>query len=99
MAKPAPLAIPTEPIGSIPRPGDLIERVAKGDREDPNLAPLYEAAIRHTIERFDATVSPACYGRRTDEASQFLHVLRAWASIQRVSARIYPHIEAAEGVR
>jgi hypothetical protein len=34
MAKPAPIAIPTEPIGSIPRPVDLIERVAKGDSED-----------------------------------------------------------------
>ena len=37
MAKPASLTIPTEPIGSIPRPVDLIERVAKGDSEDPNL--------------------------------------------------------------
>ena len=35
MAKSAPITIPTEPIGSIPRPVDLIERVAKGDREDP----------------------------------------------------------------
>jgi hypothetical protein len=42
MAKPAPITIRTEPIGSIPRPLDLIERVAKGDSEDPNLAPLYE---------------------------------------------------------
>ena len=58
MAKPAPIAIPTEPIGSIPRPVDLIERVAKGDSEDPNLAPLYEDAIRDTIERFEATGSP-----------------------------------------
>jgi 5-methyltetrahydropteroyltriglutamate--homocysteine methyltransferase len=58
MAKPAPITIPTEPIGSIPRPVDLIERVAKGDSEDPNLAPLYEEAIRDTIERFEATGSP-----------------------------------------
>jgi 5-methyltetrahydropteroyltriglutamate--homocysteine methyltransferase len=28
------------------------------DREDPNLAPLYEEAIRDTIERFEATGSP-----------------------------------------
>jgi hypothetical protein len=28
MAKPAPITIPTEPIGSIPRPVDLIERVS-----------------------------------------------------------------------
>jgi 5-methyltetrahydropteroyltriglutamate--homocysteine methyltransferase len=51
-------AIPTEPIGSIPRPLDLIERVAQGDSEDPELAPLYEDAIRDTIERFEATGSP-----------------------------------------
>src|SRR3989442_1884886 len=59
MAKPASLTIPTEPIGSIPRPLDLIARVAKrGDSEDPDLAPLYEDAIRDTIERFEATGSP-----------------------------------------
>jgi 5-methyltetrahydropteroyltriglutamate--homocysteine methyltransferase len=58
MATPARITIPTEPIGSIPRPVDLIERVAKGDSEDPNLAPLYEDAIRDTIERFEATGSP-----------------------------------------
>src|SRR6202022_4685455 len=58
MAKSAPITIPTEPIGSIPRPVDLIERVARGDSEDPELAPLYEDAIRDTIERFEATGSP-----------------------------------------
>jgi methionine synthase II (cobalamin-independent) len=58
MAKLAPITIPTEPIGSIPRPADLIERVAKGDSEDPSLGPLYEDAIRDTIERFEATGSP-----------------------------------------
>src|SRR5260370_6905974 len=57
MAKPAP--IPTEPIGSIPRPLDLIQSVAKsGGGEDPSLAPLYEDAIRETIERFESTGSP-----------------------------------------
>jgi methionine synthase II (cobalamin-independent) len=50
--------IPTEPIGSIPRPIDLIERVAKNGSEDPALACLYEEAIRDTIERFEATGSP-----------------------------------------
>jgi 5-methyltetrahydropteroyltriglutamate--homocysteine methyltransferase len=57
MAAPASI-IPTEPIGSIPRPVDLIDRVAKGDSEDPSLAPFYEVAIRETIERFEATGSP-----------------------------------------
>src|SRR5258706_2578558 len=58
MAKPASITIPTEPIGSIPRPIDLIERVAKGDTEDSNLASFYEDAIRDTIKRFEATGSP-----------------------------------------
>ncbi len=58
MAKPAPITIPTEPIGSIPRPLDLLERVAKSESEDPNLAPFYEDAIQKTIERFEATGSP-----------------------------------------
>ena len=58
MANPAAITIPTEPIGSIPRPGDLIEKVAKSNSDDPDLAPLYDEAIRDTIERFEATGSP-----------------------------------------
>ena len=58
MAKPAAVTIPTEPIGSIPRPADLIERIVKSDSEDPGLDRLYEDAIRDTIERFEAAGSP-----------------------------------------
>jgi 5-methyltetrahydropteroyltriglutamate--homocysteine methyltransferase len=58
MAKSAPITIPTEPIGSIPRPPDLIERIANGDSEDPGLDTLYEDAIRDTIVRFEAAGSP-----------------------------------------
>jgi 5-methyltetrahydropteroyltriglutamate--homocysteine methyltransferase len=58
MAKSAPVTIPTEPIGSIPRPADLIETIAKGDSDDPRLDRLYEDAIRDTIERFEAAGSP-----------------------------------------
>ena len=51
--------IPTEPIGSIPRPIELIEAVASGgNSEDPALDPLYDSAIRDTIARFEATGSP-----------------------------------------
>jgi 5-methyltetrahydropteroyltriglutamate--homocysteine methyltransferase len=52
------LIIPTEPIGSIPRPLKLIEALSKMDCDDPALKPLYEEAIRDTIERFEATGSP-----------------------------------------
>jgi len=50
--------IPTEPIGSIPRPLRLLEAIAATDGTDPSLDPLYEEAIRDTIERFEATGSP-----------------------------------------
>ncbi len=54
------MTIPTEPIGSIPRPAALIEAVAKngGDAGDPALEPLFAEAIRDTIARFEATGSP-----------------------------------------
>jgi 5-methyltetrahydropteroyltriglutamate--homocysteine methyltransferase len=50
--------IPTEPIGSLPRPLALIAAVAKGDDDDWRLEPLYDDAIRDTIERLEATGSP-----------------------------------------
>src|SRR3954447_15648210 len=50
--------IPTEPIGSIPRPLRLIEALSTLDGTDPALDPLYDEAIRDTIERFEATGSP-----------------------------------------
>jgi 5-methyltetrahydropteroyltriglutamate--homocysteine methyltransferase len=53
------VTIPTEPIGSIPRPISLIEAVAAaGDGVHPSLEPLYDAAIRDTIARFEETGSP-----------------------------------------
>src|SRR4051812_49527974 len=53
------MTMPTEPIGSIPRPIHLIEAVGKReDGDDPALDSLYELAIRDTVERFEATGSP-----------------------------------------
>src|ERR1700734_618363 len=53
------MKIPTEPIGSIPRPLELIEAIAEtGDYADQRLDPLYEKAIRETIEEFEETGSP-----------------------------------------
>ena len=53
------MTIPTEPIGSIPRPPRLIQAItASGDHADPKLDSLYEEAIRDTIDRFEATGSP-----------------------------------------
>jgi 5-methyltetrahydropteroyltriglutamate--homocysteine methyltransferase len=52
------MTIPTEPIGSIPRPIPLIEAVAAGEIVDPEHHPMYEAAVRDTVERFEETGSP-----------------------------------------
>jgi 5-methyltetrahydropteroyltriglutamate--homocysteine methyltransferase len=51
--------IPTEPIGSIPRPLSLIAALAAhSDAMDPRLDALYDEAVRDTIEQFEATGSP-----------------------------------------
>lgn len=50
--------IPTEPIGSLPRPPALIQAVAEWGSEDPRLAPLYDTAIRESVAGFEATGSP-----------------------------------------
>src|SRR5687767_15782811 len=52
------MTIPTEPIGSIPRPPELLEAIAACGGDDPVLEPFYEQAIRDTIARFEATGSP-----------------------------------------
>ena len=41
-----------------PRPPELIAEVTRLGRDDPALEPLYEAAVRDTVERFAATGSP-----------------------------------------
>jgi 5-methyltetrahydropteroyltriglutamate--homocysteine methyltransferase len=55
------LGIPTQPIGSIPRPPELIEaRVAfeRGQLPQRDLDRLYDEAMQDTIDRFEATGSP-----------------------------------------
>ncbi|HEX2541061.1 MAG TPA: cobalamin-independent methionine synthase II family protein [Caldimonas sp.] len=52
------MPIPTEPIGSIPRPHRLIEALASRDGADPALDALYDEAIEDTVRRFEATGSP-----------------------------------------
>jgi hypothetical protein len=51
------MIIPTEPIGSIPRPLALIEAVATRDGADPASEPLYEEANSDTaFEKIRARV-------------------------------------------
>lgn len=55
------MSIPTEPIGSIPRPPELIEGMqllAAGQISAAEMQSRYERAIGDTIQRFEATGSP-----------------------------------------
>jgi len=55
------MAIPTEPIGSIPRPAELlraIEANAAGLVSSDALDKAYDNAVRDTVQRFEATGSP-----------------------------------------
>jgi len=53
--------IPTEPIGSIPRPAELQQAMAAhaaGNLGDKELRALQQEVVRETIQRFEATGSP-----------------------------------------
>ena len=52
------MPIPTEPIGSIPRPAALLQAIDRLGSDHPSLTALYEEAIRDTIGRFEETGSP-----------------------------------------
>ncbi len=55
------MTIPTEPIGSIPRPPELLDmlrRYRSGDASSEQLSEAYDAALQDTIRRFEATGSP-----------------------------------------
>jgi 5-methyltetrahydropteroyltriglutamate--homocysteine methyltransferase len=55
------MMLPTEPIGSIPRPHDLIEGMkafGEGRITAPALDALFDAAVADTIRRFEDTGSP-----------------------------------------
>lgn len=53
------MSLPTEPIGSIPRPRQLIDAAQSADTTPSDaLDQLYEDALRDTIAQFEATGSP-----------------------------------------
>ncbi len=55
------MAIPTEPIGSIPRPPELLagmQEAAEGNLSETELDALFEQAVRTTVAEFEATGSP-----------------------------------------
>ncbi|MCI0654937.1 MAG: cobalamin-independent methionine synthase II family protein [Methylococcaceae bacterium] len=55
------MTIPTEPIGSIPRPPELLDtqkRYRDGEASSEQLNEAYDRALKDTILRFEATGSP-----------------------------------------
>ena len=52
------MTLPTEPIGSIPRPPQLIHEVQRRGEPDPSLEPLYQKAVEDTVHAFEGTGSP-----------------------------------------
>jgi 5-methyltetrahydropteroyltriglutamate--homocysteine methyltransferase len=55
------MSLPTEPIGSIPRPVELIEGLEAyraGDLSEDVLGRMYDRAVRATVEALEATGSP-----------------------------------------
>ena len=55
------MPIPTEPIGSIPRPAELVDGLAAfpaGDIRAEELDILFDRALKDTLSRFEATGSP-----------------------------------------
>lgn len=54
--------IPIEPVDSVPRPKELQKAQAAFSRESislDELEALYDAAVKETVEQFEATGSPA----------------------------------------
>src|SRR6266511_389818 len=79
------MSIPTEPIGSIPRPPELVagmQQFATGRLSRDQFARLQDAAIRDTIGRFEATESPVITDgeqAKPSFATYPIHGLRALA--------------------
>ena len=98
------LMLPTEPIGSIPRPPALLDAIAEWGSDDPRLEPLYEAAIEDTIREFEATGSPVVTDGEQRKLPQLLDLSGARAAQHgpgrvphSVHGRTYPPDAAADG--
>ena len=53
------MPIPTDPIGSIPSPVELVDATAEFGPKNPRLDAMYDATIFDTIKRFEKTGPPA----------------------------------------
>jgi 5-methyltetrahydropteroyltriglutamate--homocysteine methyltransferase len=78
------MKIPTEPVGSIPRPPELLEAVAAsqaGKFARADLDALFDRVLRETITRFEATGSPVISDGEQTKPSFVSYPLQGAANI------------------
>ena len=78
--------LPTEPIGSIPRPAALIEGMAgfaAGRVSAADLDALFDAAVRDTIREFEATGSPVITDGEQRKPSFVTYPIHGLANLER----------------
>ncbi len=78
------MAIPTEPIGSIPRPLALIEAARAfqaGRMSQAELQSHYESAVQDTVARFEATGSPVVTDGEQGKESFATYPIRGLSNI------------------
>lgn len=97
------MILPTEPIGSIPRPPELIAGVQAYDTGAINsdeLERLYDAALRDTILRFEATGSPVISDGEQRKFDNFAsYAVHGAANVAANVAGDGVDVECANGVR
>ena len=95
--------IPTEPIGSIPRPPELVAAI-RGGAGPAELAPVLDAAVRATVAAFEATGAPVISdGEQGKLANFWCYPLHGAANTApdgfRIPLRSGTHGKAASGHR
>jgi 5-methyltetrahydropteroyltriglutamate--homocysteine methyltransferase len=101
------MPIPTEPIGSIPRPQALISGLGAfraGRMSAHELSAIYESAVADTIERFQATGSPVIIDGEQTKPSFATYPVDGLEQVAPhgvvgVTNPIDPRVETAEEVR
>jgi 5-methyltetrahydropteroyltriglutamate--homocysteine methyltransferase len=78
------MAIPTEPIGSVPRPAYLLaamQNAGEGRIDVSELEAAYDRAVRETIAAFEATASPVITDGEQTKPSFATYPLRGAANL------------------
>src|ERR1051325_8842478 len=78
------MSIPTEPVGSIPRPPELVaamQQFAAGRLSRDQLARLQDESVRDTIKRFEATESPVISDGEQSKPSFATYPIHGLASL------------------